>query len=197
MNVSSAEELLRLAGEEEVRLTRHLMVAAALRELLKVEPIVVGGTAEEYYTADEYHETDLDVCAWLSQEEEILLTELGFERRGRHWVHLASKVPVEFPEAQIDGDESRVHHEQVGSGQAAIIGVEDLYVDRIRQATMDPKSDTVSFHSALAIGAAAFEVIDWTYVEGRIRSTVDADPVLGRLMTDIDRRVRRKIRKTL
>ena len=197
MNVSSAEELLRLASVEEVRLTRHLLVAAALRELLSAEPIVVGGTAEEFYTADEYHETDLDVCAWLSPKEETLLGDLGFERRGRHWVHLASKVPVEFPEARIDGDETRVRREQIGVGHAAIIGVEDLYLDRIRQATMDPKSDTVSFHSALAIGAAAFEVIDWTYVEGRIRSTVDADPVLGRLMTDIDRRVRRKIRKTL
>lgn len=197
MSVSSAEELLRLAGVEKIRLTRHLLVAAALRELLSVEPIVVGGTAEEFYTADEYHETDLDVCTWLSSEEETLLTDLGFERRGRHWVHLASKVPVEFPEARIDGDEARVRHERVGVGQAAIIGVEDLYLDRIRQATMDPNAETVSFHSALAIGAAAFESIDWQYVERRIGSTIDADRALGDLMMDLDHRIRRRIRKAL
>lgn len=195
MSVSSAEELLRLASVEKIRLVRHLLVAAALRELLSAEPIVVGGTAEEFYTADEYHETDLDVCAWLSSEEETLLTDLGFERRGRHWVHLASKVPVEFPEARIDGDEARVRYEQVGAGQAAIIGVEDLYLDRIRQATMDPDADTVSFHSALAIGAAAFDSIDWPYVEQRIESTIDVDPVLGKLMKYLDRRIRRRIRK--
>jgi hypothetical protein len=50
VNVSKAEELLRLAGAERKRLDRHLLVAAALRELLMDDPIVVGGTAEEYWT---------------------------------------------------------------------------------------------------------------------------------------------------
>lgn len=137
MNVSRAEELLRLADAQEVRLERHLLVAAALREVLAHEPVVVGGTAEEFYTVDEYHETDLDLCTWLSSQEEAFLSDLGFEQRGRHWVHQTSKVAVEFPESRIAGDETRIRRESVESGVVAIIGVEDLYLDRVRQATAD------------------------------------------------------------
>jgi hypothetical protein len=197
VNVSNARELLRLAATEEVRLQRHLLVAAALREILAVEPIVVGGTAEGYYTVDEYHETDLDLCGWTSSKEEALLVDLGFERRGRHWVHLASKVPVEFPEDRIDGDEGRTRREPVGPGNVLIIGVDDLYLDRIRQATADPRARSISFHSALAIGAATFDVIDWVYVDRRIQATLDADPPLGALMRELDQKVRRTIRRAL
>ena len=195
MSASSARRLLRLAATEEVRLTRHLLVAAALREVLSAEPIVVGGTAEEFYTVDEYHETDLDLCCSLTGDEESALADLGFERQGRHWVHVASKVPVEFPESRIDGDEGRVRREPVGPGQATIIGVEDLYLDRVRQATIDPRGDTVSEHSARAIAAATFEVMDWPYVEAQVEATNQSDPRLGRLMQDVDRRVRRAIRR--
>ena len=195
MNVSRAEELLGLAAAEKVRLERHLLVAAALREVLAHEPVVVGGTAEEYYTVDEYHETDLDLCTWLSPPEEALLGDLGLEQDGRHWVHLASKVAVEFPESRIAGDEARIRRERVGSGEVAIIGVEDLYLDRVRQATADPEQESVSYHSGLAIGAAAFDVIDWPYVEAQIQATLDTDPPLGRLMKTIDGRIRRTIRR--
>jgi hypothetical protein len=47
VNVSKAGGLLALAEREADRLKRNLLVAAALREVLHADPIVVGGTAEE------------------------------------------------------------------------------------------------------------------------------------------------------
>jgi hypothetical protein len=104
VSVSRAETLLERASRERDRLLRHLLVAAALREVLEVEPVVVGGTAEEFHSGAPYHETDLDVCGELRGDEPALLRSLGFRRRGRHWFHDASKVAVEFPDTRIDGD---------------------------------------------------------------------------------------------
>src|SRR5436190_2110398 len=83
--------------------------AAALRRILSHDPIVVGGTAEEYWTAADYHETDLDMCVQLSKVDRSTLAGYGFEREGRHWVSELGKytVAVEFPESRIDGDEDR------------------------------------------------------------------------------------------
>lgn len=172
-------------------------MAAALREILRNEPVIVGGTAEDLYTADKYHETDLDVCGWLTLDEEHTLTQLGFVKQGRHWFHLASKVAVEFPESRIQGDEARIVRESISSGQYAVISREDLYLDRIRQPTGDLSPSESTFASPLNIAAAAFDRIDWVYVERELRRTERIDPSLGKRMRRIDSRVRRQLKRVL
>ena len=197
MSVSRAEALLERAAGERNRLRRHLLVAAALREVLQIEPIVVGGTAEEFHSGAPYHETDLDVCGWLGGGEPTLLRTLGFRKRGRHWFHDPSKVAVEFPGSRIDGDESRIERVRIGSGTVAVIGVDDLYLDRLRQATAAGTDDSVEFHSTLAVAAGAFDRIDRRYVLRRIRQIERTDPRLGRAMRSIDSRVRRRVAAAL
>ena len=170
------------------------MVAAAFREVLQSDPIVVGGTAEEYWTAAEYHPTDLDLCAPLSPDDRAALKGLGFSRHGRHWTHPDIEVAVEFPEPFIDGDESRTHEARVGPGRARIIGLDDLYLDRLRQSTVT-EYEGIEFHSALAVAAAAFENVDWGYVRSRLSGIARADPSLARTMRANDRRIRRRARQ--
>lgn len=198
MNASRAESLLELAAAERNRLRRHLLVAAALRELLGTEPVVVGGTAEEFHSGAPYHETDLDVCGWLRRGEAEVMRDAGFRREGRHWIHADSKVAVEFPESRIDGDESRIERVRIGPGSAAIIGVDDLYLDRLRQATapFHPEG-SIEFDSALAVAAGAFDRIDRRYVLRRIRDIERTDQPLGRRMRALDTRLRRRVRKAL
>ena len=93
---------------------------------------MVGGTAEEFWTADEYHETDLGMCVPLTPGDEALLARLGFVRTGRYFRNPGVNVPVEFPESRIEGDESRTVDAPVGEGSARIIGLDDLYLDRVR-----------------------------------------------------------------
>lgn len=193
MSGSRAEALLTGAAQEPNRLGRHLLVAAALREVLEREPVVVGGTAEEYQSGAPYHETDLDVCGVVTGAERATLRSLGFRKRGRHWYHDASQVAVEFPDDRIDGDEDRVEHVSVGSGVAAVIGVDDLYVDRLRQATA-PISNverSVEFHSALAVATGAFERLDRRYVLRRIREIELRERGVGTKMRELDSRIRR------
>jgi hypothetical protein len=177
---------------------RHLLVAAALRDLLDVEPVVVGGTAEELHSGADYHETDLDVCGWLRPGEARRLCDAGFRKQGRHWVHEGSKVAVEFPESRIDGDENRVERIRVGGGVAAVIGVDDLYLDRLRQATAPLRPEgSVELQSALAVAAGAHDRIDRRYVLRRIGEIERADPALGRRMRSLDSRIRRRVSRAL
>jgi hypothetical protein len=195
---SNAKRLLRLAEREPQRLKRHLLVAAALREVLGQDPIVVGGTAEEFWTGAEYHETDLDLCGRLTRGDMATLGELGFKRAGRHWERPGLAAVFEFPADKIDGDESRTVEETVGPGRCRIIGLDDLYLDRLRQATMNEKSEGVEFHSALAVAAARYEEIDWAYVRKRLELIrVKAGGGLGEMMRRIDSRIRRRVRRAL
>jgi hypothetical protein len=197
VNISKAEKLLSEAATAKNRLQRHLFVAAALTEVLDREPIVVGGTAQEYHTAMEYHETDLDLVGWVSKKEEPLLRRLGFRKWGRHWFHEPSNVAVEFPESRLAGDESRILHHKVSGGTVALIGVDDLYLDRVRQAKANRRETSTEFRSAVAVGVAAAEMIDWRYVARQIQKTRQRDPLLGKEMSRVDSAVRRLIRKSI
>jgi hypothetical protein len=191
---SRAEALLGDAARTDRRLQRHLLVAAALREVLAREPVVVGGTAEEYQSGAPYHETDLDVVGLVTEAERRTLRSLGFRKRGRHWYHDASHVAVEFPDERIDGDTDRIERVDVGPGTAAIIGVDDLYLDRLRQATapISNVESSVEFHSALAVATGAFERIDRKYILRRIREIEAREGRIGTRMRELDSRIRRR-----
>lgn len=197
MSDSNAERLLAAAVKEKNRLRRHLLVAAALRDVLQREPVVVGGTAEEYHSAAPYHETDLDMCGWVTEEERGELTRLGFEKVGRHWFHGASKVAVEFPDSIIDGEESRIERIRVASGTAAMIGLDDLYLDRLRQATAAPHEGSVEYMSALAVAAGTYGRLDRRYVLSKIKQIQARKMWVGPLMRKLDSKIMRKVRRTL
>lgn len=192
MSGSRAEAILTKAAREPNRLRRHLLVAAALREVLAREPVVVGGTAEEYQSGFPYHETDLDVCGVVSQAERGTLRAIGFRKRGRHWYHDASEVAVEFPDDRIDGDEDRIERVAVGRGEAAVIGVDDLYLDRLRQATapISNVEGSIQFHSALAVATGAFDRLDRRYVLRRIREIERSEGRVGAALRALDSRLR-------
>src|SRR5919108_1694943 len=193
---TSTKRLLKAASVEPDRLRRHLLVGAALRELLPNEPVVVGGTAEEYWAPADYQETDLEMCVALSPKARSDLKKGGFEPLGRHWMRDDIAVAVEFPESNIDGEWARTVLERVDGGAARIIGVEDLYLDRVRQATVQENNEGIEFKSALAVAAAQFEQIDWGYVEGRILAEERSQKLVGESMRRIDSKVRGRVRLT-
>lgn len=172
-------------------------MAAALGEVLSSEPIVVGGLAQDYYTAPIYHQTDLDLCAYLGAEDKEVLQGLEFIRDGRHWFHEGSQVAVEFPDDRIDGDETRTVVVQVGGGSARIIGLDDLYLDRVRQATATGSENNVPFQSALAIAAARYVDMDWKYIQRKLHAINRQEPMVGREMLRVNRGIRSKARRAI
>src|SRR5687767_7721416 len=87
---------------------RHLEIAAILTEALQtvgVHPIVVGGGAVEFYTGGEYATGDLDLIAPEGRELAVIMTALGFEKRGKSWTHESLKIFVEFPSPHLRANE--------------------------------------------------------------------------------------------
>lgn len=197
MNISKARRLLEQAAAEPDRIQRHLMIAALVGQIISSDPIVVGGLAEDYYTNDRYKPTDLDLCAHIGEQDEERLREFGFEREGRHWYQAQTRVAVEFPDDRIDGDESRVETIEFDEGIARIIGMDDLYLDRLRQATMTESEGGIAFVGAVAIAAARFEDLDWKYIRRRIREIRATENMIGGSMSRLNERVRRKARKAI
>jgi len=149
-------------GDEQ--LDRMLAVAALVRTLVGGTPVVVGGVAEMFWTRLPYHPTDLDICTPLGPVAADRLAAAGFVREGRHWWHEEHGVAVEFSESFADADPARFREER----GALIIGVSDLYLDRLRQSTLNENRNSVEYQSLLAVATSCIEIIDWPYVRRRI-----------------------------
>ena len=115
----------------------QLRTAAVLSRVLGDfgEPVVVGGSAVSFYTGGAYLSRDVDLVA---HAEPAALRErleaVGFERRGSAWVHRELDVAVDFPTPPLAGDYSRVVRVHTEDGPVAVIGLEDLLVDRLNAA---------------------------------------------------------------
>lgn len=120
------------AGRVPDRAERTLRTAAVVAEALKRagdEPVLVGGGAVEVYTRAAYTTRDLDFVASTTEETEDALGSLGFERRGRHWLHEELGIVLELPGSTLAP--ARADSIDVDGLQLQIISVEDLIVDRL------------------------------------------------------------------
>lgn len=168
-------------------------MAAAMTKVLSKAPIVVGGTAEEYWAGGEYHPTDLDLCPQPSESDLEALRSMGMHKRGRHWVRADLPVAVEFPGSGDDIE--RTVEVTVDRVSIQIISCEDLYLDRVRQATVLWPREDVSYDSAVEIALTNYPRMDWDYVFGRIKAAIRSEPNVGKVMAGVNRRVRLRVRR--
>lgn len=174
-------------------LRQRLLLAAALTKLLVKKPTVVGGTAEEHWVGKEYHATDLDLCPTLSEPDVEALKAIGMRKKGRHWVREDLPVAVEFPGSGDDIERTVVV--EVNRVAVRMISCEDLYLDRLRQATVGWPSEDISFDSAMAIALTNYRSLDWDYVRERLRAASTRERKAGALMIAVNRRVRARARR--
>jgi hypothetical protein len=164
-----------------------------MTKLLSKQPIVVGGTAEEFWAGGEYHPTDLDLCPRPAPRDLKALGSVGLRRRGRHWTREDLPVAVEFPGS---GDNiERTIVVRVGGMSILMISCEDLYLDRVRQATVSWPREDVSFYAALELALTNYITMDWDYVRRRLRTTASTERMVGTLMVGVNRRVRSRARR--
>ncbi len=188
-----AERLLLQIPKAKPGLRQRLLLAAAITKLLGDEPIVVGGTAEEYWAGGEYHPTDLDLCPQPSAIGRKALIAVGLRKRGRHWVRPDLPVAVEFPGSGDDIE--RTVAVKIGGVSILMISCEDLYLDRVRQATMSFPREDVSFDGALEIALTNYATLDWDYIRDRIRAAASTERRVGTIMVGVNRRVRARARR--
>jgi hypothetical protein len=195
-SLERGRKLLRKAKESKRPLEQRLMVAAAITTVMASPPIVVGGTAEEFWAHDDYHPTDLDLIPRPSPADENAFLELGLKRKGRFWIHPDLPVATEFPH-DPSFEVRRTSDKRIAGVTVKLIGVDDLYLDRLQQTTMTESTSDQHFASLLAVAAANWDQLDWKYIERRIRETRERKPALGESMQRMNTACRRVARKQL
>ncbi|HWU43893.1 MAG TPA: nucleotidyl transferase AbiEii/AbiGii toxin family protein [Bdellovibrio sp.] len=85
-------------------MSRQEFAAAVVHQLEKhgISCVLVGGACVSIYTDEKHASRDLDFVSPYSHEAiEKALSEIGFSRKGRYFVHPHSELYVEFPSGPI------------------------------------------------------------------------------------------------
>ncbi len=110
-------------------------------EKMGTHPIVVGGSAVDFYTNGLFPSRDIDLIGSRNIIGEILEKKFGFSRAGRHWINEQIGIFVEVPGDHLSGDSDKVTVIRIGKLKLYVIGIEDLIIDRLN-ACVHWKSDT-------------------------------------------------------
>lgn len=175
-NIEAAKEALHRAERATDETDRSIWLAKAADHAISREAVLVGGAAVNLHTAV-YKPTDIDLCAYLDEEDRIELDRLGFKHlQGDHFLytfHDGEKWPVEFPDSVVDGD---VMHISLDAGEElTVISTESLVLDRVRQAT--DRTD-VTFNEAVRLCRAVKETADWALIESKVNEEDRRAPLL-------------------
>lgn len=110
-------------------LSNKFRILAEISEKLpeKKKPILVGGSAVEFYTRGTCKSLDLDLLADRDSLVQIL-EKMGFSKMGRHWFY-TKDIGIEIVG---DSAEGRRINEIVHEGKTIrVLSIEDLIVDRL------------------------------------------------------------------
>lgn len=133
--MKTINSLLKKLKQIQDPLKKKIFFAAILAHALKtsnISPIVVGGTALEFYTTGGYATHDIDLIFSNTKLLNDCLTSWGFKKSGRHWINEDLDIFVEAPGSTLTDEEAlnlvKVNVEGV---EAFLLGVEDLILDRL------------------------------------------------------------------
>lgn len=159
---------------------KRFLLSALVEETIRTfgsRVVLVGGSATEIYTMSNYATSDIDMVAGNFEAVAQAMAQLGFVKEGRVWGFPDSGFTLDFPDDMLDGSWEKIVHLQTEFGKLAVIGVEDILIDRIcrmvywgndetnvsHDDSSFVKTDEVIFY----IMASYREKIDWTYLKQR------------------------------
>ncbi|MBX6377997.1 MAG: UbiD family decarboxylase [Clostridia bacterium] len=146
-------------------LERHLRAAAVVSHELAgrgLVPVVVGGSALEFYTRAAYQTADLDLMVPGLDEVASLLVRLGFQRHGASFVHPRLPLVIDLPPGPLAGDPERLTWVTVDGKPVAVISPEDLLIDRLN--AWVHWHDESSREWGVQLIAAYRDELDWDYL---------------------------------
>ena len=172
----SAKRALERAEQSTDEIDRSVWLAKAADYAISRDAVLVGGAAVNLHTAS-YKPTDIDLCAYLDEEDRVELDRLGFKRvQGDHFLYTfldGEKWPVEFPESVVDGDVMRISLDQ--DEVLTVISTESLVLDRVRQAT---DRTGVTFDEAVRLCRAVMQTADWDLIASKVQEEDRQTPLL-------------------
>jgi len=161
-------QILGTIGKTESPLKKQLLMGALITRLLeeagKPAPVIIGGCALSYYSREVYFTADIDLAYADREALDKVLKRIGFKKEGRYWIHEALKMAVEAPASNLAGEEAPTEIVELGEGlRCAIIGVEDLIIDRLN-ACKHWKSE-VDCEMAELLANRYVADLDWAYLK--------------------------------
>ncbi len=163
------KERLSQAAEIDNEIDRRMAVIAVVTRALQsvgIRPVLVGGMAVEFYTAGGYSTVDIDMVASHTSKLETMMTELGFDKEGRHWHNAGLGAFIEMPAPPLAGSSEKVNEVDYDGLPVYVIGIEDLILDRLRALEYwTSEEDGRWAHNLMFIHR---EIIDWRYLEEQV-----------------------------
>jgi len=161
-------KVLEIIKNTESPLKRQLLMVGLITRLLekqgKKAPVIIGGCALSYYSREVYFTTDIDLAYAEREALDSVLKSVGFQKKGRYWVHEGLKTAIEAPASTLAEEEAPVEIVEVGEGlQCTIIGIEDLIIDRMN-ACKHWKSE-IDCEMAELLVNRYYNDLDWPYLE--------------------------------
>lgn len=92
------------------------LITGLLEEKGQSPPIIIGGCALSYYSREVYFTSDIDLAYADRDALNIVLTDIGFEKKGRYWVSEGLKMAIEAPTSALVGEDSPIEIVEVGEG---------------------------------------------------------------------------------
>jgi hypothetical protein len=196
---SPGDLLRRAAGASIGSTERKLLTAAAFSEAALENAVLVGGTAVELHTGS-YRPTDIDLVGYTRSGSDATLVELGFARNGRHWLFTfndGETIAIEVPGDRLDDYALETPSPiDLALGRLAVIGLNDLMMDRLLQAT---GGELVTMEEAVRLAVAAYERIDWEGLSARSGAAAQdgtlARAALPAVLASVRNAARRQLRR--
>jgi hypothetical protein len=167
---------------------RRQLAAEALEQRGAPQPVIVGGSAVEFYTGGAITSGDFDLVAARDDIVGEALVEVGFRREDRRGVRLGgfyhpeSLIGVEFVtgplfEGRTDvGRLQLVVVDEASDARVIFPPPEDLIADRLGRHASDPKGRDDMLEQARLLASLA-EDLDLAYLRRRVAEE-GADPAL-------------------
>ncbi|MDP6157125.1 MAG: hypothetical protein QGH39_08905 [Candidatus Thermoplasmatota archaeon] len=148
-------------------------------------PVIIGGSAVEFYTRDWYATGDIDLAIDKTRGSgiEAIMDGFRFKRSGRMWIRDDLSLYVEFPGDVDDLDRERLMRVDSDRGHAYFIGLEDIIFDRI-EAAEHWKSEG-DREQAIRMAAVFYDEIDWDYLGKKCRGA-DSEEMLKRIKKEAE-----------
>lgn len=188
--------LLKAANAPPDSVERHLLIVAAVEAILDRPVVLVGGAAVNVVTGT-YYPTDLDLVASVTTADRRRLVAAGFEWAGVGYRHLSITMPdgevilVEFPDSDLDAVFPPEQIEIDTGVFVSIISLNDLVMDRLRQAT---DGTLVTLDAAIDLALAAYASIDWDWLDQRAELPELEAIGVPDVLTVVRQRAKRRLR---
>ncbi len=151
-----------------------------------VVPVILGGSAVEFYTMDWYATSDIDLAIDKAKRDifQEVMADLGFTREGRMWIREDLGLYIEIPADTRDISMENLTKLELENGHVYFIGLEELIFDRI-QAAEHWKSDS-DLEQAVRIGSSFYDDIDWDLIRKLCREG-SSEKMLKKLLKEVKR----------